>query len=150
MSFTSPYYWGTVVLGIGVLTSAVSHVMRRHPERYRGYRLAIVIYVLTLCVFGTLFAQPYYFSTEPGWPAVWVAFPWRAVVGFLMIFVAGHVLGGLHAERFRRDNGLPTKRAPHPPRQMTAAERRAAEVYDDAWQIQDRERNRRLGTGPRW
>jgi hypothetical protein len=73
--------------------------------------------------------------------ATWWLFPAAVRIAFSVMFAGGQLL----AEVVREEQALahPERRSPTVPvRKVSEDELRAGELYDDQWQIEDRERNR--------
>jgi hypothetical protein len=155
MSIASPYYW-LAVLVLASLVGAATRVVTQDRLELRIYRAALAVYVLFWIAIGAATAAPlfWYVNLGPnGWPPLWAGLPLALVVGTLAILVGGHLIALLfgirslllHPRHLRQT--WRSGRHPANARRLTADELRAAQAYDTEWQLRDRERNRRLGTG---
>jgi hypothetical protein len=157
MSLTSLYYWLAVV-ALAVLVAAAFNVVGQDRVERRVYRAALGFYLLAWLAFGTITASPLFFGSlnvmPNGWPPLWAGLPLAIVVGVVVVFIAGHLIAWLfgirslllHPRHLRE--AWSSGRHPASKPSLTEEELRAAEAYDAEWQLQDRERNRRLGIGP--
>jgi hypothetical protein len=157
MSIASPYYWLGVAALAAVLAVAITAVGNERSD-LRVYRVALAFYVAAWVAAGTVTAAPLFFGSlnvMPHWPPLWTGLPVGLTVGVLAVLVGGYLVAWLVGARraLLHPRRLWTARRsrPRPPVEvsLTEAELRAAEAYDAKWQIEDRRRNRRLGTGPR-
>jgi hypothetical protein len=157
VSIASPYYWLGVAALVGIVAAATRIVA---DDRFDlpFYRVAVVVYVLPWIALGSVFAAPLYwwsFYSSPHWPPLWTGLPLALLLGVMVVLVGGHLIALLAGARrvLLHPQRLWTvwRNKPPPPTQahITQAERAAAETYDAEWQIEDRRRNNRLGTGPR-
>jgi hypothetical protein len=157
MSLTSPYYWLAVV-ALAVLVAAAWRVVGQDRVELRVYRAALAFYLLVWLAIGTVTASPLFFGSlnvmPDGWPPLWAGLPLAIVVGVLVVVIAGHLIAWLfgirslllHPRHLRE--AWSSGRHPACRRALTDDELHAAEAYDAEWQLQDRDRNRRFGTGP--
>jgi hypothetical protein len=157
MSIASPYYWLGLAALAGIVAAATAIVADDRTD-VRLYRFAVVVYVLPWVALGTVFAAPLYwwsFYASPHWPPLWTGLPLTHIVGVLVVLVGGHLIALVAGARrvllHPRRLWTAWRSKPRPPAQarLTQAEQDAADAYDAEWQIEDRSRNKRLGTGPR-
>jgi hypothetical protein len=156
MSLTSPYYW-LVIVALAVLVAAAFRVVGQDRVELRVYRAALAFYLLAWVAVGTI-TTPLFFGSlnvmPDGWPPLWAGLPLAVVVGVLAVFIAGHLIAWLfgtrslllHPRHLRE--AWSSGRHPASKLLLTDEELHAAEAYDAEWQLQDRDRNHRLGTGP--
>jgi hypothetical protein len=157
MSLTSLYYWLAVV-ALAVLVAAAWRVVGQDRVELRVYRAALAFYLLVWVAIGTVTASPLFFGSlnvmPDGWPPLWAGLPLAIVVGVVVVLIAGHLIAWLfgirslllHPHHLRE--AWSSGRHPASKPSLTDEELHAAEAYDAVWQLQDRDRNRRLGTGP--
>jgi hypothetical protein len=138
----SGYYWAVVaVLTVGFGVVDVVALSRREMGRAQG--LAVAVYLTSWVIVAGLS-----FPIAP-LGSMWWLFPAAARIAVFVIFAGGQILAAaaraeqrvVHPEKKQWTGSLPKHK-------LTEAELREAEANDAQWQIEDRERNRRLGTGP--
>jgi len=129
----SPYYWAFVA-SITLLFAAIDLEALRSRSFSRFHGLAVALYVGAWGVVSLSLPV-----TPVG--AMWWLFPAAVRIAFSVMFAGGQLL----AELVREEQALahPERRPPAVPvRKVSEDELRAGELYDDQWQIEDRERNR--------
>ena len=133
---SSPYYWVIV----GALTVAFAIVdlealRRREMTRWHGFAVAVYVTAWGL-VLG--------WALQPWTPNIIWFLPAAVRIAIFVVLEGSEVL----AAAVRKEQWIahPERREPkYPPLEISDAQLHAAEEYDAEWQIEDRERNRRLG-----
>jgi hypothetical protein len=133
----SPWFWVVVgVLTAGFAVVDLEALRRRSISRLHG--VAVAAYVLAwgvLAVYGLPIAPLGSLS---------YVVPFAVRLGAAIVFWGGELLADLVREE-RKLTGKAERLPPAPQHVLTARELAEAERYDDAWQVADRERERRLG-----
>jgi len=136
----SPWLW----IVVGILTAGFALVdlealRRRSLSRMHG--VAVAVYVLawgSLLVYGLPIAPL---------GSISYVIPFAARVGAAIVFAGGQLLAEVVREE-RKLTGGSEQVPPVPHHVLTADELAEAERYDDEWQAEDRERERRLREPP--
>jgi len=143
----SAFYWAAV--GLGTLIFGLDIVfVSRGRESARIYPEAIALYGVGLslgCGLGVLVIVLSRGLNPRSHPHFWAGTPTVAAVGGTIVLLGGHALAFAWDTTAERRGG----RKPVLEHDPTPEELVTAEAYDAEWQIEDRKRNRRLGSGPR-
>jgi hypothetical protein len=156
VGLTSLYYWLTLALLVAIESWAIK-VVSHDEEANRLYPLAFALCVLPWLALATIMAGPLFYGSlnaDPRWPPLWSGLPAALDLGVVVVLVGPYLVAGLfgarhdvlHPVRLWRKWKTRTRKVKP---SITPAELQAAEDFDDKWQVEDRERNKRLGLGPR-
>jgi hypothetical protein len=145
-AMSSWLYWVGIAAG-AVAFAVIVVTARSGREELRFFRAALIVYVAAWAlIVGVLFGTTLLYGVAVGlpWP-VW-DFPTALLVGSAAIFIGGHALAGLfrmHQARVARGSFKPDREFRSYSDALTPAELDAANAYDEQWQVEDRERERK-------